>query len=300
MQIKTSPRRTRLARRSCLALLGAAFTSTLAFADDTSDAPATIELTGIVRDFHEKTHPDGHPDFEVSLAEHCIMNISESLGPNGKPQFVGGGHRQIGQFRNAAGRNICWTLFDPSRGDSAAAVGASSNGGITSAETFSQWFQDVPGVNVSAPLTLTLVRQSDGTYVFDDRYDPLYAQRGGFFPINDRMFGNSDTQYNRNYHFTFELRTKFRYDASASQVFEFRGDDDVWVFIDGRLVIDIGGIHTAISQSVELDRLGLEDGREYPLVFFFAERHRTQYNFRITTNFPLVSLPPIGMTMAYD
>jgi fibro-slime domain-containing protein len=300
MKTTTFPRRTRSALRSGFAILGVAIANAPATASDTSDLPNTIELTGIVRDFHEATHADGHPDFEVSLAEHCIMNIAESLGPNGKPQFVGGGHRQIGQFRSAAGRNICWTLYDPGLGDIAAAVGASSSGGITSAETFSQWFQDIPGVNVSAPLTLTLARQSDGTYVFDDRNDPVYAELGGFFPINGRLLGNSDTQYNRNYHFTFELRTKFRYDASAGQVFGFRGDDDVWVFIDGRLVIDIGGIHSAINQSVELDRLGLEDGREYPLMFFFAERHRTLSNFRITTNFPLVSLPPIGTTMAYD
>ncbi|MHC4810591.1 MAG: fibro-slime domain-containing protein [Planctomycetota bacterium] len=292
-------------RRSTFSILGAAAATLLtgsALGDEASatSPPETIQLTGVVRDFHEASHPNGHPDFESAMIGHCIQNIDPSLGPNGKPQFVGGGHRQMGQYRSVEGNNICWTLFDSSLGDLPAAQGAMSDGAISSAESFNQWFQDVPGVNISAPLTLTLQRQSDGTYVFDDRDDPVYADLGGFFPINEQLFGNSDTQYNRNYHFTFELRTEFTYDAAADQVFTFRGDDDVWVFINGQLVIDLGGVHGALTQSVELDRLGLEDGEKYSLVFFFAERHRVNSNFRITTNFVLKSLPPLGVTMAYD
>ncbi|MHC4811264.1 MAG: fibro-slime domain-containing protein, partial [Planctomycetota bacterium] len=271
--------------------------------DDGDGPPATIKLTGIVRDFHERSVSGGHPDFERPPNAgfgHYIMNIDPALGADGKPKFTGGGRRVTGNFRDASNRNICWTLYDPSRGDKAAALGAVDNGGITSAESFEEWYTDVPGVNLSEPLTLTLVRQSDGTYVFDDRDDPMYSSLGGFFPINERLFGNSAGNMTRNFHFTFELRTTFTYNASANQVFEFRGDDDVWVFIDNQLVIDIGGVHGAITQAVELDRLGLTDGEEYSLMFFFAERHRTQSNFRFTTNFELKSLPPIGTTLAFD
>jgi len=62
----------------------------------------------------------------------------------------------------------------------------------------------------------------------------------------------------------------------------------------------VGGVHNAITQSISLDRLDLEDGEIYRLSFFFAERHRTQSNFRIQTNLKLetVNLPTV--TAAYD
>ena len=63
----------------------------------------------------------------------------------------------------------------------------------------------------------------------------------------------------------------------------FSGDDDVFTFINGQLVVDLGGIHASQTQSVNLDTLGLTPGQEYQLDFFFAERHVTQSHFRIDT-----------------
>ncbi len=189
------------------------------------------------------------------------------------------------QWQDAAGRPICYTLFNEDLGDSPGVEGARDPGGIVSADTFHQWFRDVPGTNISKDLALTFSRSSDGVYTFQD---------STFFPLDNDLLGNVGRAHN--YHFTFELQTEFTYRAGTGQVFTFTGDDDVWVFVDGKMVIDIGGVHSAVSQTVDLDRLGLTDGEKYPLSFFFAERHTVASNFRIDTNLELqtVELPPVA------
>ena len=172
---------------------------------------------------------------------------------------------------------------------------------MTSKESLSTWFRNIPGTNVSAPLDITLVRE-EGTnvFIFDDKEDPRFQSLGGFFPINGELFGNSAGE-DKNFHFTFELTTKFEHQAGKGAVFTFIGDDDVWVFVDGRLVIDLGGVHGATSQTIDLDRLDwLEDGELYELKFFFAERHRTQSNFRIETTLKLYMVEPQISSALYD
>jgi len=270
-----------------------------------STPPAQLILTGIVRDFRERTKPGGHPDFEATPARgfglYCD-NISPFLGEDKKPAFKGGGFRVGTQWRDASGRPICWRLFDPSQGDQAGSRQGTytDSGGITSAASFSTWFNDDLDLNTSTPLSITLVRQLNGTYVFDSQVDTTYRALGGFFPIEGQLFGNSGGTPNRNFHFTLELHTKFTYDARGGQVFGFRGDDDVWVFIDGKLVIDLGGVHGAVEQFVDLNRLGLIDGRDYELSFFFAERHRTQSNFKVTTNLQLQTVELPAANNAFD
>lgn len=270
------------------------------------DPPAVIELTGVVRDFRERSGQngeEGHPDFERRPEHgfgHYAGNIETTLDENNKPVFNGGGYKVRSQWSDSAGRPICYALYDSELGDSIGLQGASDNGGITSAESFDQWFRDVPGTNLSKPLTLTFRRQMDGSYVFDDSSDESYQSLGGFFPIENELIGNPGGDPDRNFHFTFELHTEFTYEAAGGQVFQFIGDDDVWVFIDGQMVIDLGGVHAAKEQYVDLNRLGLTDGETYTLSFFFAERHRTQSNFRIVTNLQLENTPPSTMSAIYD
>ncbi|MHC5025854.1 MAG: fibro-slime domain-containing protein [Planctomycetota bacterium] len=291
------------------ALLGASLATTfggLAYSqeqDQDAELPASIDVTGMVRDFREKTDPDGHPDFE-NRPDHGFArysgNIGLAIGPDRKPVFVGGGSKVASQWRDSQQRQICYALFDASLGDVEGSWAQADSGGITSAETFAQWYHDLPGVNLSQMLTLTLHLQEDGQYVFDDRLDPMCADLGGFFPIEDQLFGNPGGSPDRNFHFTFELHMEFTYAADGDQFFKFIGDDDVWVFINDSLVIDLGGVHAAHDQFVDLDRLGLTDGETYLIDFFFAERHRTQSNFRIETNLPLQTAGLPTVNMAYD
>ncbi len=269
-----------------------------------SGLPEAITLTGVVRDFRERSVSGGHPDFERRPAGGFGMyvgNVAEQLDGQGKPLFTGMGKKVNNQWKDAQGRNISANLYDPSAGDTAGSYGSPDPGGIQSQNTFAQWFREAPGVNMSAPLSITLKRQpGTSIYTFDDKSDPNYQSLGGFFPINGQLFGNS-AGGDKNYHFTFELTTEFVYKENTGQVFSFTGDDDVWVFIDGKKVIDIGGVHSAISQTIDLDRLSwLVDGQKYSLKFFFAERHRTQSNFRIDTTLNLRNAELPRVTGMYD
>lgn len=154
------------------------------------------------------------------------------------------------------------------------------NGGsaLTSAENFDDWFASgTDHVMGEQSLTLTLDNTISGnpdvyTYVNDN-----------FFPIDGQLGGNEG--YSHNYHFTFNLATMFTYQGGES--FSFTGDDDVWVFINDQLVIDLGGVHGALSQSVDLDTLGLTMGEDYSFDLFFAERHTVASSFRIDTSIKL-------------
>ncbi len=293
-------------------LVLAAGVASMAPASRTSDPyanlPATLSLTGVVRDFRERSVTGGHPDFERPPAAgfgHYVNMVNDQLGSEGKPVMRGtsGGNKLNANFRDASGRNRINNkeYISTRSGDVNGTVAGANGGALTNAANFDQWFRDVPGVNLSRQQTLTLVRQpNSNVYSFNDRTDAGFANRGGFFPINGELFGNSAGN-DRNFHFTFELETQFIYERNKGQVFTFTGDDDVWVFIDGKLVVDIGGVHGAVSQSIELDRLSwLQDGREYQLKFFFAERHRTASNFRIDATMVLRSIEPPATSALFD
>ncbi len=141
---------------------------------------------------------------------------------------------------------------------------------LTDAPTFNQWYNNVQNVNQSTQIILDLMEIQPGVYSY---------QNNNFFPIDNMLFGNQGN--NHNFHFTTEIHTVFTYMGGES--FTFTGDDDVWVFINKKLVIDIGGVHGNSPGSVNLDNLGLTMGINYPLDVFHAERHTTQSNFRIDT-----------------
>jgi fibro-slime domain-containing protein len=207
---------------------------------------ASINLTGTIRDFHPTGTLNGHPDFERAITGLDTGIVQATLGLDGKPVYAG-------------------TAGNPT---------------TTGATEFNQWYNDTAGVNMSAPLMITLNETGLGTGIY------AYSNNS-FFPIDGQLFGNDGNSHN--FHFTYEIHTTFTY--LAGQKFAFTGDDDVWVFINNQLVIDLGGIHGALGASVDLDSLGLTAGNTYNFDFFFAERHTTQSNMEITTSIPLQTNP---------
>jgi fibro-slime domain-containing protein len=153
---------------------------------------------------------------------------------------------------------------------------------ITSSATFAQWYHDVAGVNQSFPLELVLEPTDGGLFVYDN---------SAFFPVDGLGFGNQGNDHN--FHFSTEVHTSFTY--KGGEVFTFRGDDDLWMFVNGQLALDIGGLHSAVEDSIQMDTLGLTIGETYPMDIFHAERHTNESNFRIETTIEcFVTPPPVG------
>lgn len=230
------------------------------------EPPDTLNIPVIYRDFRggdlpaipAKGLPAGHPDFEGSTGtERGIVGLA--LGSDKKPVYA----------LHVDG------------------VGSSTTHG---AAAFNKWYNDTPGENISIADTLMLTRQmSDGSYLFDDDL---------FFPLDTRGWrdpsrldeparpgrtGDNQPAGDHNFHFTSELRYWFEY--QGGERLDFRGDDDVWVFVNGDRVIDLGGVHGKQDASVTLANdtgRGLVPGRIYEIVVFQAERHTTQSSYKLT------------------
>jgi fibro-slime domain-containing protein len=90
-----------------------------------------------------------------------------------------------------------------------------------------------------------------------------------------------------NFSFTSEVRYWFLYDQSKSYTLDFTGDDDVWVFVNKKLAVDLGGIHLPVSGTVTIDAttaagFGLVDGNVYEVAVFQAERQTTGSSYKLT------------------
>jgi len=211
------------------------------------------------------------------VAPRCNMELGQDV------QFFGTFYgavldmRQGSQFHSPGKRvfDACGGLIE----DRLGVYGAFTPGLITSKATFDQWFNDVLGVNLSQVHVIRLIRDGLGVYECD---------LPEFHPIDDRLFGNEGQSHNN--YFTYTFTASFTYDACTGQFFQFEGADDVWMFIDGDLVLDIGGVRPGTRQHIELDRLKLVDGQVYGLHFFYAQRNPQRSFFNLRTNVPIV--PP--------
>jgi fibro-slime domain-containing protein len=221
---------------------------------ETGNCDTALEIT--VRDFTE-----AHPDFETFGASVKGI-VKAELGPDKKPVYA-------------------------STGATAATSGPAA---------FRQWYTDVEGVNLRLPYKIEFVEQSPGVFVYDN---------SKFFPIDEQGFGNGPKKAgislpifgnvgggdvpDHNFLFTSEAHTVFRY--RGGEKFTFRGDDDMWIFLNGKLAIDLGGTHSALSATVDLDadaaKLGLTKGNSYAMDIFHAERHTDESNYRIETTIDL-------------
>ena len=246
----------------------------------------TLVLPVVYRDFKGVASPTSadiangnHPDFEhthpnASYYETGI--VVPNLGLDGKPV-------------HSAQDMVTTTNLDTA----------------TTPDWFSLWYRDAvqdlptagsPRYNYTFVDTLSLTETAAGSGMF--RYSST-----SFFPLDGRGWGTTTGQQH-NFHFTSEVRYWFQY--SGGEQLAFSGDDDVFVFVNKLLAVDLGGIHSSLDGSVTLDAsngtgaicenaavgctngrnvdFGLVPGSVYEMVVFQAERHTTQSNYTLTVS----------------
>lgn len=146
----------------------------------------------------------------------------------------------------------------------------------------------------------------------------------GFFPFNETSTAASAKNYNYGFGTKIEFTFRLTEDGtvldkngdSVPITFEFSGDDDVWVFIDGNLALDVGGSHGRVTGEIDFSgnsstksatvsrvkagqgsttsgtnvkssfEIEGENGDEHTLTMFYMERGMWESNMRITFNFP--------------
>jgi fibro-slime domain-containing protein len=235
---------------------------------------SNLSLPIIYRDFMPSKSTvagaPGHPDFEQGVnGKQCLGVVLDTLGADRKPQYN---------------------------------VSVSTALSLTSTkENFDRWYHDSEYSKTIVDY-ITLIAQPGGVFMYD--HSGYYSDdlkiwlRPPFFPIDNRGWAtppdgpeipylgiqNKDKS-KHNFSFTSELRYWFEF--KGGETLQFIGDDDVWMFLNGKLAVDLGGLHEATPGEITLDdatatKFKMTKGKIYEIVIFQAERQTFDSSYKLT------------------
>jgi fibro-slime domain-containing protein len=251
--------------------------------------PNTIMLGAIVRDFHEERSPSGHPDFERILRNRkSFQSIAcLALDTDGKPIYSGNPQVKTRSYKSG-GDEIPWTIARSSDTVETVPDESNSNPPLKNWQSFSSWFNDQPGLNISMPVAVQFrIRDGSREFRIDETSNPAKGMLYGDLPPLDPSAGHAL----ENGHFTMEFALGFKRDTSTSggQSFTIRTNGDALVFIDGRLVLEVvskRGNHMQ-KQKVPMDRLPIANNAYGDIRIFFANRTKDAPVLQFRGNFPM-------------